>query len=239
MPKIAIIATSATHFTTATGEKKGPTGVWLEEIATPYYQFLSKQFSVEFFSIEGGEIPVDNGSRAEGFYTEDSKKFDEDSRAREMMKNTKSIASIDVEEFDGIFLPGGHGCCEDFYGNADLAKVIETFYEAKKAVGLDCHAPIALLSCKKADGKTPFLKGLNVTGFSDAEETAVGYHEAVPVMIEKEMIAQGAIYTKAEADWGAYAVTDGNLVTGQNPASSAVCVQKYIELMTLKMTMTN
>ena len=152
------------------------------------------------------------------------------------MKTSKGLSELNVEEYDGVFLPGGHGCCTDFYQNQELAKTIEQFLTAKKAVALDCHAPIALLSCKKADGTTPLVSGMSVTGFSDEEEGQVGMQEEVPVLIEKEMVAQGAKYSKAEGAWGAHAVVDGTLVTGQNPASSKVCVEKFVELLALTQT---
>ena len=234
MTKIAILCTSATTF--GKSAEKKPTGVWLEEIAVPYYSMMEKKFSVDFFSIKGGEIPIDAGSRGEGFYTPECVKFDKDDTAQALMKTSKGLSELNVEEYDGVFLPGGHGCCTDFYQNQELAKIIEQFLTAKKAVALDCHAPIALLSCKKADGTTPLVSGMSVTGFSDEEEGHVGMQEEVPALIEKEMVAQGAKYSKAEGAWGAHAVVEGTLVTGQNPASSKVCVEKFVELLALTQT---
>jgi putative intracellular protease/amidase len=237
MTKIAILCTSATTF--GKNNDKGPTGVWLEEIATPYYAMKEKGFSIDFFSVRGNEIPIDNGSRGEGFYTADCKRFDEDEECKEKMKTSRKLSDLNAEEYDGVFLPGGHGCCTDFHGNEELAKVIETFLSKRKPVALDCHAPIALLSCTKADGKTPLVSGMSVTGFSDEEETQVGMQEEVPTLIEKEMVAQGAKYSKAESAWGAHAVVDGTLVTGQNPASSKLCAEKFVELLALTQTQVN
>ena len=234
--KVAILTTSATTFGK---NKKGPTGVWLEELATPYYALKSARCAIDVYSIDGGPIPIDEASRGEGFYTEDCERFDGDDEAQSLLKKSKPLKELDVDAYDGIFLPGGHGCCSDFHGNDHLAKTIEAFLSTKKAVALDCHAPIALLSCKKADGTTPLVRGMRVTGFSDEEEKQVGMHEDVPTLIEKEMVAQGGEYSKAETAWGAHAVLDGTLVTGQNPASSKLCVEKFLELLAIKMTQVN
>ena len=237
--KVAILTTSATTFGKTNENKKGPTGVWLEELATPYYALKSARCAIDVYSIDGGDVPIDEASRGEGFYTKDCEKFDGDDEAQSLIKKSKPLNDLDVHAYDGIFLPGGHGCCEDFHGNDHLTKTIEAFLSAKKAVALDCHAPIALLSCKKADGTTPLVRGMRVTGFSDEEEKQVGMHEDVPTLIEKEMVAQGGEYSKAETAWGAHAVLDGTLVTGQNPASSKLCVEKFLELLAIKMTQVN
>ncbi len=211
--KVAILTTSATTFGK---NKKGPTGVWLEELATPYYALKSARCAIDVYSIDGGPIPIDEASRGEGFYTEDCERFDGDEEAQSLIKKSKPLKELDVDAYDGIFLPGGHGCCEDFHGNDHLTKTIEAFLSTKKVV-----------------------RGMRVTGFSDEEEKQVGMHEDVPTLIEKEMVAQGGEYSKAETAWGAHAVLDGTLVTGQNPASSKLCVEKFLELLAIKMTQVN
>lgn len=222
MTKIAIICTSASMM----GDK--PTGAWLEEVATPYYLFKEKGFDVTIVSIKGGEIPVDQASMSGDFFTPDCKKFVEDEAAQAAMKASEPLGVVSTDAFDGIYLAGGHGTCVDFYDNPDLAKVIEAFYAANKAIAADCHGPIALLKCKKPDG-TPLVAGLTMTGFTDTEEAAVGLTNAVPALVESEAVKLGAKFTK-ESDWSSCAAVDGKVVTGQNPASSHACAAKFVEV---------
>lgn len=146
--------------------------------------------------------------------------------------HTKKLEDVTVPgNFDCLYIPGGHGCCTDGINNPVLKKAIEATYDAGKLVATVCHGPIALAECTKSDGSTPFVQGLTVTGFSDAEEAAVGHTETVPYLIESRFIEQGAKYEKAENDWAPKVCVDGNLITGQNPASSEPAAKKVVELL--------
>eukprot|EP00802_Teleaulax_amphioxeia_P013320 Tamp_13370.p1 GENE.Tamp_13370~~Tamp_13370.p1 ORF type:complete len:230 (+),score=61.70 Tamp_13370:3-692(+) len=229
MGKIAIISTSADKMAFKGGDGDMPTGTWLEETAAPYYVFTGAGHEVEIVSIAGGEIPIDAGSMKGDFMTADCTKFMADEAAQKLFKNSKKLADYDTAAVDAIYLGGGHGTCTDFLGNATLTQKIEAAWNAGKVVGADCHGPIALLGCKKADG-TPLIAGKKVTGFSDSEEAAVGLTEKVPKLVETEMKALGAEYVCA-ADWHPHAVTDGKLVTGQNPQSSVECAKQVLAAM--------
>ena len=212
-------------------EKDHPTGLWLEELAAPYYIFKSAGYEITFASPKGGPIPIDAGSLRGPMFAEESKQFLYDADAMDMFGHTKKIADVPTPgDYDVLYIPGGHGCCSDFVDNADVRNAIENSYTAGKIVAVVCHGPIALAECFKADG-TPLVESLTVTGFSDTEEEAAGHTHNVPYLIETRFKELGANYEKAEADWSPHVCVDGNLVTGQNPASSTPAAQKVVELL--------
>ena len=227
MPKkIGIICTSACTM----GDHE--TGAWFEEIATPYYALKEAGMEIVLVSPKGGEIPLDKGSMQGDFFTADCKKFSDDAEAMAALKSSVKLEESHADSLDGIYLAGGHGTMDDFYTNALLHAVVEKMYAANKPIAADCHGPAALVKCKKPDG-TPLMAGKKMTCFADTEETAVGLHEKVPEMIESAFKAQGAEFSKAD-DWHPHAVTDGNIITGQNPASSAPCVKQFIRYILIK-----
>jgi putative intracellular protease/amidase len=223
MVKVVIVCTSASQM----GEI--PTGVWIEEAAAPYYLMQAAGFEVSFASPAGGAIPIDAGSMAEGFFTEAAKKFMHDNTAFGAMSHSAKLADVDLSKVDGLYFAGGHGTCVDYINNPVLTAAIESFYAAAKPLAFDCHGPIALADCKKPDG-TPMVAGLSCTGFTDAEEAAVGLTDKVPFLIEAKFLEQGGKFEKA-ADWNPKACVAGKLVTGQNPQSSEVCAEAFIALL--------
>mmetsp|Transcript_107154 Transcript_107154/g.303015 ORF Transcript_107154/g.303015 Transcript_107154/m.303015 type:complete len:237 (-) Transcript_107154:517-1227(-) len=226
--KVALVSTSASSF------EGHPTGVWLEELATPYYAFIEAGFAVEIVSMQGGEPPVDAASRSDGFYTEEAKRFDADSAAQAKFKGSKKIDDVVAsgDSFACLYMAGGHGTCVDFPKNAALIGLIEKMHAEGKVVAADCHGPVALLNCKKPNGE-PLVKGLDVTGFSNTEENAVQHMEKckkLDVVMEDKFKELGANYSKAD-DWNSKVCAAGKLVTGQNPQSSKECALKCIELL--------
>lgn len=211
---VLIIATSAAKMTN--GE---PTGVWLEELTTPYYTFLDAGAEVTVASIAGGEIPVDARSvSAPGDNDASVERYLEDSAAQAAFRESVAFTELDLTGFDAVFLPGGHGTMFDYPDSAPLASTIEAFDAAGKIVAAVCHGPAGLVSAKAQDG-SPFVKGRRVAGFTDSEEVAVGLQDAVPFLLESRLRELGALYESAP-DFQAFAIRDGNLVTGQNPASA-------------------
>jgi len=194
------------------------TGVWIEELAAPYYAFQEAGYEIVLASIAGGPIPLDEGSFGAGFFTEDSKKFMHDGTAMGQLFHSVKVDDVDFASLDAIFMPGGHGTCVDFDNNAALQQGIETMYNAKKIVSSVCHGPHCFVPCKKANGD-PLVKGETVTGFSAAEEAQVQKTELVPYLLEDKFNELGATYTKGDA-WTAHVVVSGHLITGQNPQSS-------------------
>jgi len=221
--QILLVSTSA-------GEMGGrPTGLWLAELAEPYYVFTAAGFEVTVASPLGGSIPIDPGSMGDGFFTEDSKKFMVDAAAYAQLSHSKKLSEVDLSAMDCMFIAGGHGVCVD---GAEMKASIETLYNGGKLVAADCHGPYALIGCTKADG-TPLVSGHKVTGFTNVEEDQAGATEWVKnnaKFIETEFKALGGIFENAEP-WNSHVVEDGNLVTCQNPQSAEAGAKKVIEIL--------
>jgi len=215
MYRILMIATSADKMTPGTE----PTGVWLEELTTPYYAFRDAGAEVTLASIAGGAIPIDQRSvNPDGENDDSVERYLKDGALKADIQNTPAFSSIDTANFDVVFLPGGHGTMFDYPLSDELARLIERFDAEGKIVAAVCHGPAGLVSAKKADG-TPLVAGRRVSAFTDSEERAVGLEEAVPFLLESRLKELGALH-EGGPDFKPYAVRDGNLVTGQNPASA-------------------
>lgn len=208
-----------------TGKK---TGFWLEEFAAPYYVFMDAGAVVTLASPKGGQPPIDPTSEAESAQTAATKRFKADERAQAALAGTDVLANIRVDGFDAIFYPGGHGPLWDLAEDADSARLIEDFVAAGLPVAAVCHAPGVFKSTKAADG-TPLVAGRKVTGFTNGEEKSAGLTDVVPFLVEDMLKAKGGIYEKGP-DWGSFVVTDGKLVTGQNPASSEAAARQLLTL---------
>jgi putative intracellular protease/amidase len=207
-----------------TGKK---TGFWVEEFANPYYTLLDKGAVITIATPKGGAAPIDPSSDSPDAATEATERFNKDAEAKERIANTKVLADMNPDDFDAVFYPGGHGPLWDLANDATSIALIEKFNAQQKPIAFVCHAPAALKSVKNTDG-TPLVKGKKVTGFTNTEEAAVGLTEVVPFLVEDMMNENGAIYSKKD-DWAAYAIQDGNLITGQNPASSELVAEKLLE----------
>ncbi len=206
-----------------TGKK---TGFWVEEFANPYYTLLDKGADITLATPKGGAAPIDPSSNTPDASTVDTERFEKDHVAQEKIKNTKVLADMNADDFDAVFYPGGHGPLWDLANDANSIALIEKFNEQKKPIAFVCHAPAALKSVKGQDGEF-LVKGKKVTGFTNTEEDAVQLTDVVPFLVENALKENGGIYSKGE-DWAAYALQDGNLITGQNPASSELVAEKLL-----------
>tara|TARA_R110002074_G_scaffold53756_5_gene134587 strand:- start:1052 stop:1861 length:810 start_codon:yes stop_codon:yes gene_type:complete len=207
-----------------TGKK---TGFWVEEFANPYYTLLDKGAVITIATPKGGAAPIDPSSDSPDAATEATERFNKDAEAKERIANTKVLADINPDDFDAVFYPGGHGPLWDLANDTTSIALIEKFNSKEKPIGFVCHAPAALKNVKNANGN-PLVKGKKVTGFTNSEEAAVGLTEVVPFLVENMLKKDGGIYSKQD-DWAAYAIQDGNLITGQNPASSELVAEKLLE----------
>ena len=224
--KILMVLTS--HDTLgATGRK---TGFWLEELAAPYYVFKDAGAEVVLASPLGGQPPLDPKSNEPGFQTDMTHRFEQDADARAALSDTARLDTVGHEGFDSVFYPGGHGPLWDLAELPTSIRLIEATLQARKPVALVCHAPGVLRHAKSPDGK-PLVEGRNVTGFTNTEEEAVGLTEVVPFLVEDELRRNGGQFSKA-GDWEPYVVTDGLLITGQNPASSGPTAERLVEHLT-------
>ncbi|MGY8913781.1 MAG: type 1 glutamine amidotransferase domain-containing protein [Flavobacteriales bacterium] len=210
----------------STGHK---TGFWVEEFAAPYYTLTDKGYNVTLASPKGGQPPIDPNSDTEDAATEATKRFDKDEATKKKLANTLKLETIDQKDFDAVFYPGGHGLLWDLVENKTSNDLIESFHSHKKPVAFVCHAPAILKNIKGTDGK-PLVNGKNVTGFTNGEEEAVQLTDVVPFLIEDMLKEKGGSYSKL-GDWQPYALEDGLLITGQNPASS----EKVAELLIKKL----
>ena len=209
------------------GDTGNKTGFWVEEFANPYYTLLDKGATITIATPKGGAAPIDPSSDSPDAATEDTDRYNKDADAKERIANTKVLANINPNDFDAVFYPGGHGPLWDLANDETSIALIEKFNSQQKPIAFVCHAPAALKSVKNTDG-SPLVKGKKVTGFTNTEEAAVQLTDIVPFLVEDMLTENGGIYSKKE-DWAAYAIQDGNLITGQNPASSALVAEKLIQ----------
>lgn len=207
-----------------TGKK---TGFWIEEFASPYYFLTDKGVEVTLASPAGGQPPIDPTSDKPENQTEATIRFKADEPLQEKLSRTLPLAEVSADDFDAVFYPGGHGPLWDLAESADSARLIESFYGLQKPVALVCHAPAALKNVKNQDGE-PLVKGKKVTGFANSEEDLVQLTEVVPFLVEDMLKQNGGIYSKA-GDFEPYALEDGLLITGQNPASSEKVAEILLE----------
>ena len=206
-----------------TGKK---TGFWLEEFAAPYYVFKDAGATITVVSPKGGQPPLDPKSDADDAQTDATRRFKADSAAQAVLAHTGKLSSVSGDAFDALFYPGGHGPLWDLAEDADSIKLIETMTAAGKTVSAVCHAPGVFRRAKAADG-SPLVRGKKVTGFTNTEEAAAGLTEIVPFLVEDMLVKNGGVYTKGP-DWKSYVVTDGKLITGQNPASSEAVAEAVL-----------
>jgi len=209
------------------GDTDKKTGFWVEEFASPYYSLLDKGATITIATPKGGAAPIDPSSDSPDAATEATKRFDKDEDAKARIANTNVLANMNPDDFDAVFYPGGHGPLWDLATDSTSIALIEKFNSQDKPVAFVCHAPAALKNVKGTDGK-PLVNGKKVTGFTNSEEAAVGLKDVVPFLVEDMLIANGGIYSK-KGDWEAYALQDGNLITGQNPASSELVAETLLK----------
>lgn len=223
MKKILFVLTSNDSM----GDTGHKTGFWIEEFAAPYYLLKDRGFDISLASPKGGQAPIDPNSENENAQTPATKRFYEDNETRELLANTQLLSGIKAENFDAVFYPGGHGLLWDLVEDTNSVNLIETMYASGKPVAFVCHSPAVLKNVKNVDGQA-LVEGKNVTGFTNGEEAGVELTNVVPFLVEDMLKKNGGNYTKKD-DWEAYAVEDGLLITGQNPASSERVAEKLIK----------
>jgi putative intracellular protease/amidase len=211
------------------GDTGRKTGFWLEEFAAPYYVFKDAGATVTLASPQGGQPPLDPKSDEPDSQTEATRRFKADPAAQQALASTVKLSSVSAQAFDTVFYPGGHGPLWDLAGDRDSIRLIETMVAAGKPVAAVCHAPGVLRDAKGPDG-APLVKDKRVTGFTNTEEEAVGLTKVVPFLVEDVLVRSGGKFSKGP-DWQPYVLTDGILVTGQNPASSEPAAHALLELL--------
>lgn len=222
--KILVVLTSHEDLGN-TGKK---TGFWTEELAAPYYALADEGAEITLASPKGGQPPVDPKSEDPSAQTDATRRMAEDKELLTQLSNTKKLSEINPADYDAVFYPGGHGPLWDLAEDVTSQQLIVDFYNADKPVAFVCHAP-GVLRHVKIDGKY-LVNGKNVTGFTNTEEEAVQLTEIVPFLVEDMLKENGGNYSKI-GDWNPYAVVDGKLITGQNPASSEKVAEELLKML--------
>jgi putative intracellular protease/amidase len=210
------------------GNTGKPTGFWLEEFAAPYYVFKDARAEITVASPKGGQPPIDPKSDLPENQTDAMARFKRDPEAQKVLANTIKLKDARADNYDTVFYPGGHGPMWDLADDPTSIALIEAFYNAGKPVAAVCHGP-AVLHRVSYQGQ-PIVKGKRVTGFTNSEEEAVQLTNVVPFLVEDELRRLGGLYEKA-ADWQSFAIVDGRLITGQNPASSTAAAKELVKLL--------
>lgn len=223
--KILMVLTSHSELGN-TGKK---TGFWIEEFAAPYYVFFDAGASITIASPKGGLPPIDPSSDTAENQTPAVIRFKADEILQKILSESQVLSTVSSDDYDAVFYPGGHGPLWDLTNDKDSIHLIEDFWDSKKPIAAVCHAPAVLLNVKDDAGNV-LIKGKKVTGFTNSEEEAVKLTEIVPFLLENELKNKGGIYSKKE-DWASYVVTDGMLITGQNPASSEAAAKELLHIL--------
>ncbi len=235
--RVLIVTTSHARL----GTTAHPTGVWAEELTTPYYALRDAGLDVTVASVAGGEVPFDPRSLPAGAgqkggeepsaqqeeTPESVLRFFDDEALVMAVKDTPAVENLNSRDYDAIFLPGGHGTMWDLPGSHSLAELLSEAAESGRVVSAVCHGPAGLIGAKRSDGR-PLVEGRRVTGFTNSEEEGVGLQQVVPFLLEDKLRELGGLYECVE-DWQPFAVRDGNLITGQNPQSSAEVARLVID----------
>src|SRR6267154_4036333 len=222
--KILMVLTSHDQL----GDTGRKTGFWLEEFAAPYFTFLDAGAAVTVVSPKGGQPPLDPVSDTPEGQTELTRRFKADPAAQAVLANTVRLADVKASDYDAVFYPGGNGTMWELAEDPRSIALIEAFYNAGKPVAAVCHAP-GVLHRVQFQGQ-PIVKGKRVMGFTNGEEEAVHLTKVVPFLVEDELKRLGGLYEKV-ANWVPFVLTDGRLVTGQNPASSKAGAEAPLKLL--------
>ncbi len=204
------------------------TGFWLEEFAAPYFVFKDAGVELTLASPKGGQPPLDPKSDIPENQTPAMARFKKDTAAQKALANTVKLADVKAEDFDTVFYPGGHGPMWDLAESPASIALLEAFYNSGKPIALVCHSPGVLRHVTYQGA--PLVKGKHVTGFTNGEEEEMKLTKVVPFLVEDELMRLGAIFEK-KADWQSFTITDGRLITGQNPASSTAAAQALLKFM--------
>jgi putative intracellular protease/amidase len=222
--KILMVLTSHDQL----GNTGRTTGFWLEEFAAPYFVFKDAGVDLTLASPKGGQPPIDPKSDLPENQTPAMARFKQDTQVQQSLANTIKLADAKSADFDAVFYVGGHGPMWDLAESPVSIALLESFYNSGKPTALVCHSP-GVLRHVKFQGE-PLVKANRVTGFTNQEEEAVQLTHVVPFLVEDELNRLGAKFEKV-ASWHPFSITDGHLVTGQNPASSTAAAQALLKLL--------
>jgi putative intracellular protease/amidase len=222
--KVLFIATSHDQL----GDTGRETGLWLEELATPYYMFLDSGATVTIASPKGGSVPLDPKSQSIIVATPGTKRFLKDVEAMNFLSHSMLLEEVKAADFEVVFITGGHGAMWDLADNSILKRLLEGFNKENKPIGAVCHGVAGLLSLHNDKGEF-LIKDKQLTGFSNTEEESTGLTAVIPFLLESELHSKGATYSKGPA-YTSHVVVDGTIITGQNPSSAAEVAKKMLTM---------
>ena len=223
--KILIVLTSHSKL----GKTDAKTGFWVEEFASPYYLFKEAGAEITIASPKGGQPPIDPTSELPENETKSTVRYKSDKNLLNQLADTKKLSEVVAADFDAVFYPGGHGLLWDLTTDKDSIKLIEDFWNSNKPIATVCHSPSVLLNAKDKEGNF-IVKDKKITGFTNAEEAAVQLTDVVPFLLEDELKKKGAKYNSI-TNWKSFSITDGMLITGQNPQSSEAVAKQLLGIL--------
>lgn len=213
--KILIVVTNVAMYES----RSLSTGLWLSELTHIYHSAKEQGLEVTVASPEGGNTPIDPESLKPMVLDKVTKEYWEDSSFRELLQHTKSLSEVSGQQFDCVYLAGGHGTMYDFPNDVTLQTIIRQHYESNKIVAAVCHGVGGLLNVKLSNGEY-LIKDKTITGFNWFEESLARRKKEVPFNLEESLKERGSDYKKAFIPMTSKVLVDGNLITGQNPFSS-------------------
>ncbi|UOB19581.1 type 1 glutamine amidotransferase domain-containing protein [Macrococcus armenti] len=199
-----------------------PTGLWLGEAAEPYKVFERNNIEVDLASIKGGTVPIDPNSTQ----NDETKTFQD---VVQKLGETLKLKDVVFENYDGVFIPGGHGTMYDLPGDADVQNILAFFKDDNRVIGAVCHGPSAFVGAKLKSGNY-LIDGVKLTGFTNEEETQMKLDQNVPFALQTELEQNGARFVKGKA-FESNVVSDGKFVTGQNPQSSTDVAEAFVKVL--------
>lgn len=205
-----------------------PTGFWLEELAASYWVFADAGCGIDIASPRGGAAPIDPASKEDPWISAHGHRFLQDNTAMNKLANTLSTADCSADLYDTLFVVGGIGAAFDLYGNPSVTRLIETFDRQNKTVSAVCTGAVALAGAQTRSGQS-LVAGRTVTGISNAENDALQLTPILPVLTENRLKSAGADYKSAAEPWGVCVQVDGNIFTGQNPASAGPLAKRIVK----------
>jgi putative intracellular protease/amidase len=223
MKKILMILTSHKEMENT----DSTTGVWLGEFTDPYYKFIDAGYQVTLASPKGGTPPIDPMSKLTENITSSNRRFDDDEGAKAAFHNTRTLGEIQVQDYDALFIPGGHGPLWDLATDEQCGKIILRFLQERKYVAAVCHGPAALI--KAAELQPGLLQGKKITAFSNTEEAMAMRSKNVPYKLETRLRDLGADYHAVLIPFTSQVEKDGLLITGQNPMSAGPAANALIK----------
>ncbi|MER7983330.1 type 1 glutamine amidotransferase domain-containing protein [Streptomyces sp. NPDC095817] len=230
MAKVLFIVSSATYWVLKDGTRYA-TGYWAEEFANPYKILTDAGHSV-VVATPGGTTPnVDMMSLRPSMAGGEQGALDLEAviRDAEVMRRPLKLSDVRLEDYDAVYLPGGHGPMSDLAFDADAGRLLTAQLESGNPLFIVCHAPAALLATR-IHGTSPF-KGYDVTGFTNEEEEGVGLASRATWLLETDLKEKVGVNYSRGPIWEPYMVEDRNLVTGQNPHSAAVLGNRMLEIL--------